>query len=131
MPRTRKLLWTLLCAGLLMPAAADAHPLRAKAVWGKKAAERVPAHKAQEGCVDADLQPDGGNDDRIRTAILCLHNEIRDEHGLPALRKFPGNKFLEIAMIRMNHNGTRMDAEAEASGVKLAEAAGADYTSLL
>src|SRR5947208_16754724 len=32
-------------------------------------------------------------------------------HGLPALRKFPGNKFLEIAMIRMNHDGTRMDAE--------------------
>ena len=31
-------------------------------------------------------------------------------HGLPALRQVPGNKFLEIAMIRMNHNGTRMDA---------------------
>jgi predicted aldo/keto reductase-like oxidoreductase len=32
-------------------------------------------------------------------------------HGLPALRQFPGNKWLQIAMIRMNHNGTRMDAE--------------------
>jgi aryl-alcohol dehydrogenase-like predicted oxidoreductase len=32
-------------------------------------------------------------------------------HGLPALRKFPGNKFLEIAMIRMNHKGTIMDGE--------------------
>ena len=32
-------------------------------------------------------------------------------HGLPALRQCPGNKWLEIAMIRMNHNGTRMDAE--------------------
>ncbi|MGA2135688.1 MAG: aldo/keto reductase [Bryobacteraceae bacterium] len=30
-------------------------------------------------------------------------------HGLPALRTIPGNKWLEIAMIRMNHNGTRMD----------------------
>jgi 1-deoxyxylulose-5-phosphate synthase len=30
-------------------------------------------------------------------------------HGLPALRSFPGNKWLDIAMIRMNHNGTRMD----------------------
>ena len=30
-------------------------------------------------------------------------------HGLPALRTFPGNKWLDIAMIRMNHNGTRMD----------------------
>jgi predicted aldo/keto reductase-like oxidoreductase len=32
-------------------------------------------------------------------------------HGLPALRRFPGNQWLEIAMIRMNHNGTKMDAE--------------------
>jgi aryl-alcohol dehydrogenase-like predicted oxidoreductase len=32
-------------------------------------------------------------------------------HGLPALRQFPGNKWLEIAMIRMNHRGTKMDAE--------------------
>jgi aryl-alcohol dehydrogenase-like predicted oxidoreductase len=32
-------------------------------------------------------------------------------HGLPALRQCPENKWLEIAMIRMNHNGTKMDAE--------------------
>ena len=32
-------------------------------------------------------------------------------HGLPALRKFPGNKWLDIAMIRMNHKGSHMDAE--------------------
>jgi aryl-alcohol dehydrogenase-like predicted oxidoreductase len=32
-------------------------------------------------------------------------------HGLPALRQMPGNKWLEIAMIRMNHTGVRMDAE--------------------
>ena len=32
-------------------------------------------------------------------------------HGLPALRRFPGNKWLEVAMIRMNHTGKRMDAE--------------------
>jgi len=32
-------------------------------------------------------------------------------HGLPALRQFPGNKWLEVAMIRMNHKGTAMDAE--------------------
>lgn len=32
-------------------------------------------------------------------------------HGLPALRRFPGNQWLEIAMIRMNHRGVRMDAE--------------------
>ena len=32
-------------------------------------------------------------------------------HGLPALRTIPGNKWLQIAMIRMNHNGTRMDTD--------------------
>ena len=32
-------------------------------------------------------------------------------HGLPALRQVPANKWLDIAMIRMNHKGTSMDAE--------------------
>jgi len=32
-------------------------------------------------------------------------------HGLPALREFPGNQWLQVAMIRMNHRGVRMDAE--------------------
>ena len=32
-------------------------------------------------------------------------------HGLPALRQVPGNKLLKVAMIRMNHIGTRMDNE--------------------
>jgi len=32
-------------------------------------------------------------------------------HGLPALRQMPGNKWLQVAMIRMNHKGTIMDAE--------------------
>jgi len=30
-------------------------------------------------------------------------------HGLPALRAFPGTEWLDVAMIRMNHKGTRMD----------------------
>jgi aryl-alcohol dehydrogenase-like predicted oxidoreductase len=32
-------------------------------------------------------------------------------HGLPALRRFPGNPWLQVAMIRMNHTGKSMDAE--------------------
>ncbi|HEY3453386.1 MAG TPA: aldo/keto reductase [Bryobacteraceae bacterium] len=32
-------------------------------------------------------------------------------HGLPALRRFPDNKWLDIAMIRMNHKGSHMDGE--------------------
>jgi len=37
-------------------------------------------------------------------------------HGLPALRKFPENEWLQIAMIRMNHKGVKMDAEDYATG---------------
>jgi aryl-alcohol dehydrogenase-like predicted oxidoreductase len=33
-------------------------------------------------------------------------------HGLPALRQMPGNQWLDVAMIRMNHKGTDMDAES-------------------
>jgi aryl-alcohol dehydrogenase-like predicted oxidoreductase len=32
-------------------------------------------------------------------------------HGLPALRQFPGNTWLQVAMIRMNQKGVKMDAE--------------------
>jgi aryl-alcohol dehydrogenase-like predicted oxidoreductase len=32
-------------------------------------------------------------------------------HGLPALRQVPGNKWLDVAMIRVNHKGVSMDAE--------------------
>jgi 1-deoxyxylulose-5-phosphate synthase len=32
-------------------------------------------------------------------------------HGLPALRQVPDNKWLDVAMIRVNHKGVRMDAE--------------------
>ena len=35
----------------------------------------------------------------------------RQVHGLPALRQMPGNKWLDVAMIRMNHKGASMDAE--------------------
>ena len=32
-------------------------------------------------------------------------------HGLPALRRVPGNEWLNVAMIRVNHKGKSMDAE--------------------
>jgi aryl-alcohol dehydrogenase-like predicted oxidoreductase len=32
-------------------------------------------------------------------------------HGLPALRRVPGTQWLDVAMIRMNHKGVRMDGE--------------------
>lgn len=43
-------------------------------------------------------------------AMKIIKTRGASVHGLPALRQVPGNKFLEVAMIRMNHKGTRMDA---------------------
>src|SRR5262249_37984639 len=56
----------------------------------------------------ASLQ-DGFSDAKSKKIILSHGASV---HGLPALRTFPGNKWLDIAMIRMNHNGTRMDTDS-------------------
>src|SRR5271169_132225 len=56
----------------------------------------------------ASLQ-DGFSEAKQKKIILAHGASV---HGLPALRTFPGNQWLEIAMIRMNHNGTRMDGAA-------------------
>ncbi|HTB11607.1 MAG TPA: aldo/keto reductase [Bryobacteraceae bacterium] len=49
---------------------------------------------------------DGMAEAKNKKAILCHGASI---HGLPALRTIPGNEFLDIAMIRMNHKGSHMD----------------------
>src|SRR5258706_5931392 len=49
---------------------------------------------------------DGFSEAKHKKVILAHGASV---HGLPALRTFPGNQWLEIAMIRMNHNGTKMD----------------------
>jgi predicted aldo/keto reductase-like oxidoreductase len=49
---------------------------------------------------------DGFSAARAKNIIRCHGASI---HGLPALRTIPGNQWLDIAMIRMNHNGTKMD----------------------
>jgi len=49
---------------------------------------------------------DGFSEAKHRGVLLTHGASV---HGLPALRTFPGNQWLEIAMIRMNHNGTKMD----------------------
>ncbi len=53
----------------------------------------------------ASLQ-DGFSEAKSKKVILSHGASI---HGLPALRTIPGDQWLDIAMIRMNHNGTRMD----------------------
>ena len=56
------------------------------------------SHRWQDGILEAES----------KKAVVSHGASV---HGLPALRQVPGNKWLEIAMIRMNHKGTRMDAE--------------------
>ena len=56
---------------------------------------------------------DGIQEAKVKQAVVGYGASV---HGLPALRQMPGNKWLEIAMIRMNHTGAHMDAEDYNSG---------------
>ena len=79
--KLRTALITLLTALLMVPAAGIAEGKRARA--------------AQE-CADADIEASSDNLPRIRAAVLCLHNQIRAQHDLPALRE---NKRLRKAAV--------------------------------
>jgi aryl-alcohol dehydrogenase-like predicted oxidoreductase len=57
---------------------------------------------------DSSRWRDGILEAESRKAIVSHGASV---HGLPALRQVPGNKWLDVAMIRMNHKGIRMDAE--------------------
>ncbi|HXR79170.1 MAG TPA: aldo/keto reductase [Bryobacteraceae bacterium] len=50
---------------------------------------------------------DGIQEAQSRKAVIARGASV---HGLPALRQVPETKWLEIAMIRMNHKGVAMDA---------------------
>lgn len=103
--RTRTAALSLVCAGLLLPAATAAasgtdRTLHARASWGQQIAEKkahVPAHSAEQECADADLQPTAANAVAINAAILCLHNQSRAGAGVPALRE---NASLRSAAVR-------------------------------
>jgi 1-deoxyxylulose-5-phosphate synthase len=51
---------------------------------------------------------DGIEEAQVRKAVVARGASV---HGLPALRQVPDTKWLQLAMIRMNHKGTAMDAE--------------------
>ncbi|MGH9628254.1 MAG: aldo/keto reductase [Bryobacteraceae bacterium] len=51
---------------------------------------------------------DGIEEAEVRKAVVSHGASV---HGLPALRRFPGNQWLQVALFRTNHNGTKMDAE--------------------
>ncbi len=57
---------------------------------------------------DSSRWQDGILEAQSRKAIVSHGASV---HGLPALRQVPGNQWLDVAMIRMNHKGTSMDAE--------------------
>ena len=51
---------------------------------------------------------DGLQEAEVRKAVVAHGASV---HGLPALRRFPGNQWLQVALFRTNHDGTKMDAE--------------------
>lgn len=51
---------------------------------------------------------DGISEAQVKKAVVSHGASV---HGLPALRQVPGNKWLDVAMIRVNHKGAAMDAE--------------------
>jgi len=51
---------------------------------------------------------DGISEAQVKQAVLSHGASV---HGLPALRQVPDTKWLQVAMIRMNHKGVRMDGE--------------------
>src|ERR1700733_1444662 len=71
--------------------------------WQHTATWPVDSAKWQDGILEAQSKK-----------VIVSHGA--SVHGLPALRQVPGNKWLDIAMIRVNHKGTRMDAEDYNSG---------------
>ena len=62
---------------------------------------------------DSSKWQDGILEAQSRKAIMSHGASV---HGLPALRQVPANKWLDIAMIRMNHKGKSMDAEDYGTG---------------
>jgi uncharacterized protein YkwD len=91
-PFRRTAALSLLCAGLLVPAATshagpakgvDRNAVKARIALGASA----PARASQEDCANADVAPTAANVDTVRAAILCLHNQIRARRGLPLLKE--------------------------------------------
>jgi 1-deoxyxylulose-5-phosphate synthase len=66
--------------------------------WQHTASWPVDSARWQDGILEA----------QHRQVIVSRGASV---HGLPALRQVPTNRFLQVAMIRMNHKGIRMDAE--------------------
>jgi uncharacterized protein YkwD len=92
--RRRIPILALLSATLLVPTAASAavpakgarSPVKRQA-QASVAIAPAKARTAQQECRNAELAPTGSNQPAVREAILCLHNRIRADRGLPVLRE--------------------------------------------
>lgn len=95
------------------PASGDPAPKidRFRSQLGTEYIDILLLHCLRPPTWSADYQSlqDGFSKAKDKKVILAHGASV---HGLQALRTFPGNRWLDIAMIRMNHNGTRMDTEA-------------------
>jgi uncharacterized protein YkwD len=87
----KKLILTVALLALAVPATSHAKP---KYTAQRVAEAHVAVGKAPTSCPNADIVPSAGNLDAVRLAIVCLHNQIRGENGLPLLR---GNSRLRRA----------------------------------
>jgi uncharacterized protein YkwD len=92
-PRKAALSLIAAFAALLAPATADAGYMAqrvpvARIAPGHDSARLASARvrAADRDCPNADLVPAPGNLAAIRAAVLCLHNQVRAQHGLPPLR---------------------------------------------
>ena len=94
MPAARHLITAALAAAavIVTPAAAHGKTTPRHTSKGPKASialgdKRKPrAHAAAITCANTDVLPTADNVELIRAAVLCLHNQIRQQHNLPLLK---------------------------------------------
>jgi uncharacterized protein YkwD len=67
--------------------AAGAHTKDVKATVALGDKRPARAHLAGADCANTDLAPTARNLDLVRAAVLCLHNKIRAQKGLPLLKE--------------------------------------------
>jgi uncharacterized protein YkwD len=92
-PAARKLITAAVTAAALVVAPAAAHgktiphhkkgPKASIALGDKR---KATARASAITCSNTDVMPTAANVELIRAAVLCLHNQIRQQHNLPLLK---------------------------------------------
>ena len=93
MPAARHLITAAVAAAALVVAPAAAHgkttphskksPKASIALGDKR---KATARATAITCANTDVMPTADNVEQIRAAVLCLHNQIRQQHNLPLLK---------------------------------------------